>query len=89
MIICWELTKKGGELRKKSGETYKVTIYHRQSQCGQNDSWIVDAANRSNYVDLLEAEVLIFEFERELLHAKTLTLNVEVAMTWSANMDCR
>ncbi len=81
------ITKKGGELREKSGETYKLTIYHRQSQCGRNDSWIVGAANRSNYVVLLEADVMIFEFERGLLHAKTLTLDVEVALTGSVNMD--
>ena len=36
----------------------------------RNDSFIVQAASRSYYADLLAAGVRIFEFERGLLHTK-------------------
>lgn len=55
----------------------------------RNDSWIVAAASRSYYVDLLDAGVRIFEYVGGLLHAKTLTLDGEVALVGSANMDRR
>ncbi|VGO23474.1 cardiolipin synthase [Pontiella sulfatireligans] len=55
----------------------------------RNDSWIVGAASRSYYAGLLAAGVKIFEFEGGLLHAKTLTLDGEVALIGSANMDRR
>jgi cardiolipin synthase len=55
----------------------------------RNDSWIVAAASRSYYADLLAAGVKIFEFEGGLLHSKTLTLDGEVTLIGSANMDRR
>ena len=55
----------------------------------RNDSWIVSAASRSYYADLLAAGVRIREFADGLLHAKTLTLDGEVALIGSANMDRR
>jgi cardiolipin synthase len=55
----------------------------------RNDSWIVAAASRSYYRDLLAAGVRIFEYEGGLLHAKTLTLDGEVTLIGSANMDRR
>ncbi|HVJ82216.1 MAG TPA: phospholipase D-like domain-containing protein, partial [Planctomycetia bacterium] len=55
----------------------------------RNDSWIVAAASRSYYEDLLGAGVRIFEFVGGLLHAKTLTLDGEVTLIGSANMDRR
>ena len=55
----------------------------------RNDSWIVGAASRSYYSDLLAAGVRIFEYEGGLLHAKTLTLDGEVTLIGSANMDRR
>lgn len=55
----------------------------------RNDSWIVGAASRSYYSDLLAAGVGIFEYEGGLLHAKTLTLDGEVTLIGSANMDRR
>ncbi|MDF0601169.1 cardiolipin synthase [Psychromarinibacter sp. C21-152] len=54
-----------------------------------NDSWLVAAASRSYYQDLLAAGVRIYEFPDGLLHAKTLTLDREVAMIGSANLDRR
>jgi cardiolipin synthase len=55
----------------------------------RNDSWIVGAASRSYYGDLLAAGVRIFEYECGLLHTKSLTLDREVTLIGSANMDRR
>ena len=54
----------------------------------RNDSWIVGAASRSYYRDhLLTAGVRIFEYVGGLLHTKSLTLDGEVTLIGSANMD--
>lgn len=55
----------------------------------RNDSWVVAAASRSYYDDLLAAGVNVFEYEVGLLHAKTLTVDGEVTLIGSANMDRR
>jgi cardiolipin synthase len=55
----------------------------------RNDSWIVGAASRSYYGDLLAARVRIFEYEGGLLHTKSLTLDGEMTLIGSANMDRR
>ncbi|WP_188580085.1 cardiolipin synthase [Azorhizobium oxalatiphilum] len=55
----------------------------------RNDSWIVAAASRSYYRDLLEAGVEIREYAGGLLHAKTLTLDGDVTLIGSANIDRR
>lgn len=55
----------------------------------RNDSWVVQAASRSYYADLLAAGVRIFEFEGGLLHTKSLTLDGEITLIGSANMDRR
>ena len=55
----------------------------------RNDSWIVGAASRSYYGDLLAAGVRIFEYVGGLLHTKSLTLDGEVTLIGSANMDRR
>ena len=55
----------------------------------RNDSWIVGAASRSYYADLLTAGVRIFEYEGGLLHTKSLTLDGQVTLIGSANMDRR
>jgi len=55
----------------------------------KNDSWIVAAASRSYYGDLLAAGVRIFEYQGGLLHTKSLTLDGEVTLIGSANMDRR
>ena len=55
----------------------------------RNDSWIVGAASRSYYRDLIEAGVRIFEYEGGLLHTKSLTLDGEITLIGSANMDRR
>ncbi len=55
----------------------------------RNDSWIVGAASRSYYADLLKAGVNIYEYVGGLLHTKSLTLDGEVTLMGSANMDRR
>ncbi|HVN34705.1 MAG TPA: cardiolipin synthase [Casimicrobiaceae bacterium] len=55
----------------------------------RNDSWIVGAASRSYYADLLAAGVKIYEYEGGLLHTKSVTLDDEITLIGSANMDRR
>ncbi len=54
-----------------------------------NDSWIVAAASRSYYRRLLEAGCVIYEFRNGLLHAKTLTIDGNVGLLGSSNLDLR
>lgn len=55
----------------------------------RNDSFYTGAASRSNYADLLEAGVQIYEYVGGLLHTKSLTLDGQVTLIGSANMDRR
>lgn len=55
----------------------------------KNDSRIVAAASRSYYRELIEAGVQIYEYPDGLLHAKILTLDGDVALIGSANLDRR
>lgn len=55
----------------------------------KNDSRIVAAASRSYYADLLDAGVSIYEYQGGLLHTKSLTLDGQVTLIGSANMDRR
>ena len=55
----------------------------------RNDSRVVDAAAKSYYYDLLKAGVRIFEYPKGLLHTKSLTLDGDVSMIGSANLDRR
>jgi cardiolipin synthase len=55
----------------------------------RNDSWIVGWASRSYYADLLAAGVKIHEYVGGLLHTKSLTVDGELLLIGSANMDRR
>jgi cardiolipin synthase len=55
----------------------------------RNDSWIVAAASQSYYPQLLDAGVRIYEFRPGLLHTKSLTIDGEVSLIGSANIDRR
>src|SRR5690606_15039395 len=55
----------------------------------RNDSWFVGAASRSYYSELLDAGVCIREYVGGLLHAKSLTVDGEMTLIGSANMDRR
>ena len=53
------------------------------------DSWLVAKASYSCYADLLDCGVQLHEYPLGLLHAKTLTVDGELALVGSANMDRR
>jgi cardiolipin synthase len=55
----------------------------------RNDSWQVSAASHSYYRELLEAGVRIHEYVGGLLHTKSMTIDGEVSLIGSANMDRR
>lgn len=55
----------------------------------RNDSPLVAAASRSLYEPLLEAGVHIREYSKGLLHAKTLTIDRNLGLVSSANLDRR
>ncbi len=55
----------------------------------RNDDFAVGATSRSYYEDLLSAGVKVYEFQLGLLHTKSLTLDDEITLIGSANMDRR
>lgn len=55
----------------------------------RNDDFAVGATSRSYYEDLLTAGVKIYEYQAGLLHTKSLTLDGEITIIGSANMDRR
>ena len=55
----------------------------------RNDDFAVGATSRSYYEDLLSAGVKIYEFMPGLLHTKSLTMDSQIALIGSANMDRR
>ncbi|WP_245622349.1 cardiolipin synthase [Devosia epidermidihirudinis] len=55
----------------------------------RNDSWIVAAASHSYYADLIRAGVKIHEYVGGLLHTKSITMDGEVTLIGSANLDRR
>lgn len=55
----------------------------------RNDDFAVAASSRSYYADLLAAGVNIHEYVGGLLHTKSLTLDGQITLIGSANMDRR
>lgn len=55
----------------------------------KNDSFIVAATSHSYYWQLLNAGVKIYEYKPGLLHAKTLTVDGEIGLIGSSNLDLR
>jgi len=55
----------------------------------RNDSWIVSAASHSYYEELLDAGVRIYEYVGGLLHSKTMTVDGDISLIGSANIDRR
>ncbi|MFM9997161.1 MAG: cardiolipin synthase [Phycisphaerales bacterium] len=53
------------------------------------DGRLVAAASRSHYTELLEGGVRILEHAPGLLHAKTVTIDADVALIGSTNLDIR
>jgi cardiolipin synthase len=55
----------------------------------RNDSWVVAAAARSYFPELLAAGVRLFAYRGGLLHTKSLTLDGDLTLIGSANLDRR
>lgn len=55
----------------------------------RNDDFAVAATSRSYYADLLAAGVKIHEYGAGLLHTKSMTVDGEITLIGSANMDRR
>ena len=55
----------------------------------RNDNWIVAAASRSYYKDLIDAGAEIYEFRPGLLHSKTMVVDHRIGLIGSANLDRR
>jgi cardiolipin synthase A/B len=55
----------------------------------RNDNWIVAAASRSYYKDLIDAGAEIYEFRPGLLHSKTMVVDKCIGLIGSANLDRR
>ncbi|MGE5563758.1 MAG: cardiolipin synthase [Bacillota bacterium] len=55
----------------------------------RNDNWIVAAASRSYYKDLIDAGAELYEYHCGLLHAKTMVVDRCVGLIGSANLDRR
>lgn len=55
----------------------------------RNDDFAVGATSRSYYEDLLTAGVKIYKFQPGLQHTKSMTVDGEIALIGSANLDRR
>jgi cardiolipin synthase len=55
----------------------------------RNDSLLVGAVSRSHYGQLVAAGVHVYEYQKGLLHSKTLTVDRNLAMVTTANFDQR
>ena len=55
----------------------------------ESDSWLVAAASRAHYIDLLEAGVKILHFRGGLMHSKTITVDRKFGLIGSTNFDAR
>jgi cardiolipin synthase len=55
----------------------------------RNNSWLVGNACRSTYAELLASGVAVYEYPLGLLHTKSITVDGELALVGSANMDRR
>ncbi|QDO95406.1 cardiolipin synthase [Formosa sediminum] len=66
-----------------SGVNVKLIVPHT------SDSRIVNAAASSYYEELLKAGVEIYRYTKGFVHAKTVTIDHEISIVGSANMDMR
>lgn len=53
------------------------------------DSFLVDAAAKSYYANLLRAGVRIFEYQPSMIHAKTMVIDDDISIVGTANLDNR
>lgn len=71
------------EAAVRRGVQVQILVPHR------SDHWLVDAASKSWYWDLLQGGIQIWETTESFIHAKQVTIDGEVALIGSANMDER
>ena len=55
----------------------------------RSDHWLLDAAARSYFEDLIRAGVKVFLYGPAVLHTKTLVIDDDIAVVGTANMDNR
>ncbi len=65
------------------GVTVRIAVPSR------NDHWLVAAASRSYYEGLIRGGVQILEYGPNMLHAKVLIVDDDIALVGTANMDNR
>ncbi|TDQ09228.1 cardiolipin synthase [Pedobacter metabolipauper] len=56
---------------------------------GKSDSVFVNWAARSYYIDLLDAGIEIYLYQKGFIHAKTMVVDQQLAVVGTANMDFR
>ena len=56
---------------------------------GKSDSFLVNAAAKSYYDDLLQNNIEIYQYEKGFVHAKTFVSDRSLAIVGTANMDFR
>ncbi len=55
----------------------------------KGDSWLVEKASRSYYIELLEAGIKVYPYKKGLLHTKSVTVDGNVTLIGTFNMDMR
>lgn len=70
-------------LNAKSGVDVRIIVPHMP------DKWYVHAVSKSNYKDLIESGVRIFEYTPGFIHSKNLLADDRVGIVGSANLDFR
>lgn len=74
---------KAMEMAVLRGVTVELIVPRR------SDQLIVGSASRAYFEDLLEAGVRVFLFDDGLVHAKTITIDDDLALIGSSNLDIR
>lgn len=76
-------TKTSLTLAAKNGVDVRILVPHIP------DKWYVFAVTQSNYKDLIEAGVKIYEYTPGFVHAKTFVVDDKMAIVGTVNMDYR
>lgn len=82
-LIPGESLKNALIMSALSGVEVKILVPRK------SDSYLVNAAARSYYQELMKANVKIYRYNRGFIHAKTIVIDQEVGMVGTANMDTR
>lgn len=82
LIIGYEMVN-AMKMAARSGVDVRIIVPHIP------DKKIVNQVTKSNYQDLLEHGVRIYEYEPGFVHSKTVVVDDEIAMVGTTNMDYR